>query len=67
MATLKSKAPQVGTGQWILNEREQAQTFIEQETEEFAFAARNDMEWLNEHMSEIFNRNQLYDIKIRYT
>ena len=60
MATFKSKPAQIGTARWVLNEREQAQTFIEQETEEFSFAAKNDMEWLNEHMAEIFNRNQLY-------
>ena len=62
MAALRSRAPQIGTAQWILNERNQAQLFIDQETEELSFAAKNDMEWLNEHMDEIFSRNQLYDI-----
>ncbi|KAI9657960.1 MAG: hypothetical protein M1821_002617 [Bathelium mastoideum] len=60
MAMLRSKAPKVGTTQWVLNERSQAQLFIDQETEEFSFAAKNDMEWLNEHMAEIFSRTQLH-------
>jgi len=32
----------------------------EQETEEFSFAARNEFDWLNEHMGDIFNENQMY-------
>lgn len=51
---------QVGSTRWVLDERAQAGQFIEQEVEEFAFSARNELEWLNEHMSEIFSRNQLY-------
>ncbi|KAL9078170.1 MAG: hypothetical protein Q9157_002928, partial [Trypethelium eluteriae] len=60
MATLRSKAPQIGSSRWILNEREQAQNFIDQEIEEFTYAAKNDLEWLNEHMAEIFSNNQLH-------
>ncbi|KAK4991481.1 hypothetical protein LTR66_006549 [Elasticomyces elasticus] len=60
MAALRAK-PQlkIGSSQWILNEREQATSFIEQEVEEFGFSAQNEMEWLNEHMADIFSRNQL--------
>jgi hypothetical protein len=60
MAPVRSKAVPVGSAPWIRNEREQAQIFIDQETEEFSFAAKNEMEWLNEHMTEIFSRTQLY-------
>jgi len=31
----------------------------ESEVEEFSFAARNEMDWLNEHMAEIFSENQM--------
>ena len=44
----------VGSAQWILDEREQLGKFGEQEVEDFTFSARNEIEWLNEHMAEIF-------------
>ncbi|KAI9711264.1 MAG: hypothetical protein M1820_002251 [Bogoriella megaspora] len=58
MAATRARMPQVGTAQWILREKENAQTIIEQETEDLTFAAKSDLEWLNEHMAEIFSRNQ---------
>ncbi|KAJ9667607.1 hypothetical protein H2201_002142 [Coniosporium apollinis] len=58
MASLRSKT-QVGAAPWLLNERQQANELIEQEVEEFTYSVRNEMEWLNEHMAEIFTRNQL--------
>lgn len=60
MATAKPKQPPVGSLQWIQTEREQVAQFVDQEVEEFGFSARNELEWLNEHMSEIFNRTNLY-------
>lgn len=57
----RANAP-VGSTQWALDERLQANDFVEQEVEEFQFSARNDMEWLNEHMADIFTRTQLYNI-----
>lgn len=56
---LRSKVPPVGSAQWILSERHQANQFVEQEVEEYTFSVRNEMEWLNEHMAEIFSHNQL--------
>ncbi|KKY19296.1 putative inner centromere protein [Diplodia seriata] len=58
MAASRNKAP-VGSAPWILGERQQAAQFVEQEVEEFSFSVRNEMEWLNEHMAEIFNRPEL--------
>ena len=54
------KTAPVGSSQWIQNEREQAADFVDMEVEEFGFAASNEMEWLNEHMAEIFANNQVY-------
>lgn len=34
------------------------------EAEEFSFSARNEVEWLNEHMAEIFNENQMWVNKL---
>ncbi|KAK3078097.1 hypothetical protein LTS18_008456, partial [Coniosporium uncinatum] len=58
MAATRSKAP-VGSAQWILDERKQANQLVEEEVEEFGYSVRNEMEWLNEHMAEIFSSNQL--------
>lgn len=50
----------VGSLAWVANERATIEQLEAQELEEFAFAARNDLEWLNEHMADIFERNTLY-------
>ena len=59
MAT-RTKAPPVGSSRWIRNEREQADEFVGQEVEEFNFSVRNELEWLNEHMSNIFTQSPTY-------
>ncbi|TKA77439.1 hypothetical protein B0A49_02331 [Cryomyces minteri] len=60
MASLRSKSHlPIGSAQWVQNESDQANQFIGEEVEEFSFSARNEMEWLNEHMAEIFSRSQL--------
>lgn len=60
MAPLRPKAPtNFGSSQWILSEREQVLHLADQDAEEFAFSARNEVDWLNEHMAEIFDENQL--------
>ncbi|KAM0718440.1 hypothetical protein Q7P37_005510 [Cladosporium fusiforme] len=55
MALSRTKAASVGSSQWIQKEKEQAGEFVEQEVEEFEYSVRNEMEWLNEHMAEIFS------------
>jgi len=61
MAAVRSKAQlPVGSAQWITDENQQASLFGVQEAEDFAFSARNEVEWLNEHMAEIFSKNQVY-------
>lgn len=37
----------------------------EQESEDFGFSARNELEWLNEHMADIFAKDQMYVLKGR--
>jgi hypothetical protein len=63
MASLRTKAP-VGSAPWLVTERRQVDEFIAQEVEEFGFAARNEMEWLNEHMADIFAPGNLYEMKL---
>lgn len=61
MATvqIRGRVP-VGSAQWILEEKNAAGQYVKEETDEFAFAVRNEIEWLNEHMADIFDRDQLY-------
>lgn len=60
MAARSKTAMAIGSSQWIQNERDQAQQFHELEVEEFSYAARNELDWLNEHMAEVFSRDQRY-------
>jgi hypothetical protein len=63
MAAVRSKAQiPVGSARWVYDEREQVAQFGDQDAEDFAFSARNEVEWLNEHMAEIFGSNQLYGV-----
>lgn len=61
MAAARAKAAAIGSSQWVQKERDQAAEFVEQEVEEFGYSVRNEMEWLNEHMAEIFSTNAVYD------
>lgn len=56
---MKSQIP-VGCVQWVQDENHQISQFGIQEAEDFAFSARNEFEWLNEHMAEIFSKSQVY-------
>lgn len=58
-AHARKQAP-AGSAQWVLDERRQVDDFVAQEVEEFQFSARNDVEWLNEHMADILTRSHLY-------
>ena len=60
MAGARVKTQPVGSSGWIQSEREQSSQFVLQEAEEFSFSVRNELEWLNEHMAEIFSKNQVY-------
>jgi hypothetical protein len=57
MAAIRSKIPSVGSAQWILSERHQANHFVDQEVEEFRYSVRNELEWLNEHMADVFRQD----------
>ena len=50
----------MGSEQWINDENDQVTQFCTQEAEDFAFSARNEVEWLNEHMAEVFSKSQVY-------
>lgn len=53
MASTRQKLP-AGSAPWIVQERQFAMDMIEDQSETFSYAVRNEMEWLHEHMAEIF-------------
>lgn len=61
MAAARAKVP-VGSAQWLLHERRQANELVEQEVDEFTYSVRNELEWLNEHMADIYSTNRLYGL-----
>ncbi|CAJ2513620.1 Uu.00g017390.m01.CDS01 [Anthostomella pinea] len=59
MAGSRAARLQVGSTPWITEERSSAKQIAQDEVEEFTYSARNDFDWLNEHMAEIFSENQI--------
>ena len=49
---------QVGSGNWVQNERKEVNNREMECLEDFVVTARNEFEWLNEHMAEIFDGTQ---------
>lgn len=60
MAAMRGPRLQVGSTPWVAEERSSALQIVQSEVEEFSFSARNEMEWLNEHMAGIFDENETY-------
>ena len=50
----------VGSMPWIQAEKENVMQLLDQEKEELVYPAQHEMEWLNEHMGEIFSKSQLF-------
>lgn len=59
MASTRARL-QVGSSAWIGEERSSALQIVQSEVEEFSYSARNELEWLNEHMAGIFDENEVY-------
>jgi hypothetical protein len=59
MAALRGPRLAVGSAAWVVEERSSASQFTQSEIEEFSYSARNEVEWLNEHMAEVFSENQM--------
>ncbi|KHJ30340.1 putative inner centromere protein [Erysiphe necator] len=59
MAGIRGNRPRAGSPSWISQERSCALQIVQSETEEFTYSVRNEVDWLNEHMAEIFNANHV--------
>ena len=60
MAAMRGPRLQVGSASWIAEERSSALQIAQSEVEEFSYSARNELDWLNEHMAGIFDENESY-------
>ena len=49
----------VGCAAWIAAEKENAQELLQLEKEDIIYPAQHELEWLNEHMAEIFNKSHV--------
>lgn len=52
-------ASTIGSSTWISAEKENVLDLLRQEKEEIVFPAQHELEWLNEHMAEIFSRSHV--------
>ncbi|KAK1729509.1 inner centromere protein [Colletotrichum acutatum] len=59
MATMRGTRVPIGSASWVNEERTTALSIVQAEAEEFSFAARNEFDWLNEHMAGVFNENEI--------
>jgi hypothetical protein len=64
MAAMRGPRLQVGSAAWIAEERNAALHITHSEVEEFSYSARNELDWLNEHMAGIFDENETYVLRI---
>lgn len=60
MAAMRGPRLQVGSAVWTAEERNAALQIAQSEVDEFSYSARNELDWLNEHMAGIFNENETY-------
>jgi hypothetical protein len=59
MAARSKNTLPCGSAPWIVQERRSAMDMVMSDAEDFSFLVRKDLEWLNEHMSEVFNPSNL--------
>ena len=59
MASARSSRLQVGSAAWIAQERAATLQMVRSEVDDFSSQALMEVDWLNEHMADIFNENQM--------
>ncbi|KAK6512672.1 hypothetical protein TWF506_008847 [Arthrobotrys conoides] len=62
----RSNLPEVGSPQWIFNELADAHRKEADHFEDFTIAFRNELEWLTEHMADVFTQGSTVDITELY-
>ncbi|KAK5175857.1 uncharacterized protein LTR77_000997 [Saxophila tyrrhenica] len=59
MAGARGKTQAYGSAGWIQSERQQIEQFVGQENEDFSYSVRNELEWLQAHVGEVFATNNV--------
>lgn len=54
---LRNLGPSVGSTDWMDQEAQVVENLIYAEMEDFAYEARRELEWINEHMADIMGGN----------
>lgn len=54
---IKAKQSALGSAQWVQEENDHASQAIASELADFGFSVKNEMEWLNEKMADVFSRD----------
>lgn len=57
-AALRDPRLPVGSQSWIDQESNATSKIIQDEVDEFSFSARNEFEWLNDHMYRVVNEQK---------
>ncbi|KAL8851963.1 MAG: hypothetical protein Q9221_003174 [Calogaya cf. arnoldii] len=55
----RTMAPAIGSLPWLDQENQQLAQFSATEADDFAFSVRNELDFLNEHMADIFSKTQV--------
>lgn len=55
---MRKLGPAVGSEEWMRNEAKVMTDLVFADVEDFAFEARRELEWINEHMMDVLERNQ---------
>ena len=48
----------VGSAAWIEEQRSFARQVVTDVADEFSYSVRNELDWLNEHMADVFDENK---------
>lgn len=59
MSRPRGKAATVGSEEWLTNEAKLMNELIFADMEDFAYEARRELEWINEHMAEVLDDRQM--------
>ncbi len=62
MANAAAKKLHVASSEWIQTERALAGQWLGEAADDFGYSVRNELEWLDEHMKEVFSKDQVYVI-----
>jgi len=57
----------VGSARWVSAEKENISELLEREKEEVVYPAQHELEWLNEHMADIFSSGHMYDFDTKHS